>query len=133
MVYFDFPDSSEVRGARSVTTVPTQSLFLLNSQFVIGVSEATATLLLKDEQISDEDVARQAHRRVLGREATSAEIERIMTYAKLRQTQPPAEERGRNPRKNSKERDRENPGTSRHAAWSEVVHAMLASAEFRYR
>ena len=58
MVYFDFPDSSEVRGARNVTTVPTQSLFLLNSQFVIGVSEATATLLLHDEQISDADIAR---------------------------------------------------------------------------
>ncbi len=32
---FDFPEPSETKGVREVTTVPTQALFLMNSRFVI--------------------------------------------------------------------------------------------------
>ncbi len=32
---FDFPEPSETKGVRDVTTVPTQALFMMNSQFVI--------------------------------------------------------------------------------------------------
>src|SRR5258708_15346334 len=39
---FDFPEPSETKGVRDVTTVPTQALFLMNSRFVIEQARAAA-------------------------------------------------------------------------------------------
>jgi hypothetical protein len=43
---FDFPDGAAVRGLREVTNVPTQSLFMLNSEFVEKQSRQLATRVL---------------------------------------------------------------------------------------
>ena len=52
---FDFPDPNITAGERSVTTVPLQQLFVLNSGFMIGQSKALAARMTKE---AETDVAR---------------------------------------------------------------------------
>jgi hypothetical protein len=47
---FDFPDPNITAGERSVTTVPLQQLFVLNSGFMIGQSKALAARLTKEAE-----------------------------------------------------------------------------------
>ena len=42
---FDFPEPSETKGVRDVTTVPTQALFMMNSKFAIEQSKFAAQKL----------------------------------------------------------------------------------------
>ena len=46
LAVFDFPDGATVQGAREVTSVPTQSLFLMNSDFVAKQSLRLAERVL---------------------------------------------------------------------------------------
>src|SRR6516162_6602709 len=46
LTLFDFPDPSLIIGERATTTVPAQSLFLMNNPFVIQQAEAMADQLL---------------------------------------------------------------------------------------
>src|SRR5205807_3431454 len=59
---FDFADSSLVSGERSTTTVPSQSLFLMNSPFVIRQAEAAASRL-RDDAPDDQVRVRLAYLR----------------------------------------------------------------------
>lgn len=131
MSYFDFPDGSETRGARSVTTVPTQSLFLLNSDFVLDRADATVLLLLQEQD--NGDVARRAHQRMLGRMPSEQELEAIEAYVEQRidDLQERAEQLAKE--KPWKKRPDKSESPPRTVAWSEVIQAMFASAEFRYR
>ena len=123
MSYFDFPDPSETRGARDATNVPTQSLYLLNSPFVIGMARSTAKLLLQSDPAGN--LGDEAYLRVFGREATSEELANVESYVASRIAE--LESRDEPKGKSGKQRRRVE------IAWSEVVHAMFASAEFRYR
>ena len=51
---FDFPDPDQTIGARSVTTVPTQSLYLMNSPFLREQALLTARTLLESRGPDDE-------------------------------------------------------------------------------
>src|SRR4029078_13455633 len=55
LTLFDFPDPSLIIGERETTTVPSQSLYLLNTSFVIKQAEGLAEMLLAS---SDDDPAR---------------------------------------------------------------------------
>ena len=46
LTLFDFPDPSLIIGERATTTVPAQSLYLMNNPFVIRQAEALADKLL---------------------------------------------------------------------------------------
>src|SRR5262249_37677985 len=46
LTLFDFPDPSLIVGERATTTVPAQSLYLMNNPFVIRQAEAMADRLL---------------------------------------------------------------------------------------
>jgi hypothetical protein len=139
MMHFDFPDASETRGARDVTTVPTQSLFLLNSPFVVQLANTTAKLLLRDSE-RDESLSRRAYRRLYGREPSTDEVARLRHYAEERlealegnsSRKLPADDEDLQSGKASRAEER-SPATPREVVWSEIVHAMFASAEFRYR
>ena len=103
---FDFAEPSIMVGRRDVTTVPTQALFLLNSDFVITQAGALAERLTS----SGEEVRiDHAFRLLFARPATSAE--RIRTQSFLRDCM-------------------KNEG-SELQAWTTVCQALLASAEFR--
>jgi hypothetical protein len=73
---FDYPDPAEVTGAREVSVVPAQALFLLNSDFVISSARAAADRLLESEQQSTAERLGHVYRTVLGRPPSSGELQR---------------------------------------------------------
>jgi hypothetical protein len=69
---FDFPDPNITAGERSVTTVPLQQLFVLNSGFMIGQSKALADRLSKEAE-SDATRVERMFRLLYGRQPTDEE------------------------------------------------------------
>lgn len=147
-----------VTGKRDATTVPTQALFLLNSPSVRKQSLALAQRLLATEHAREAERVQEAYRRVLGRHATAAELDRgatfIASYAARYQTLPAfappdlatvaaravtapntatalvGQEEERIPEVVVEEPIK--PQTPREAAWMSFVQALFASGEFRF-
>ena len=104
---FDFADPSVSTGRRNVSTVAPQALFMLNNPFVIEQSRRTAERLLGDFKGGDE-AARlvNAYRLVLGRSPTRAESELSLKFLQS--------------------------SGDRVEGWTQLVHALFASVDFRY-
>ncbi|RPI76337.1 MAG: DUF1553 domain-containing protein [Planctomycetaceae bacterium] len=116
---FDFADPDQVVGARTPTTVPLQSLFLLNSPFIKVESRRLAERLLSDPEKSNAGRVRTLYLLAYGRPAEMAEIEQAWQIleeleADFRSLQPA-------------------PATPRVEAWARYIQAILGSAEFLYR
>jgi hypothetical protein len=117
---FDFPNPNLVTGKRATTNVPTQSLFLMNSPFVMDQSRAFAGQLLDQKELDDAGRVKQAYLKSLARDATPAEIAQslgfIDEYRKAEAGGPAA------------------PDTPqlRLAAWSAFCQALLTSNEFLF-
>jgi Protein of unknown function (DUF1553) len=109
---FDFPEPSETKGRREVTTVPTQALFLMNSQFVREQANRAAEKLLKSGEASEQERIAKVYREVLGRAPNPEELKQSAEYLKAASAAANAEDK---------------------AAWSHLYQALFASAEFRYR
>ncbi len=76
---FDFADPDQVVGTRIATTVPLQSLYLLNSPFLQGEARRLAKRLI--EQHSGEEARVDAlHRFALGRAATGEDLAEFRTF-----------------------------------------------------
>lgn len=106
-VAFDFPEPSYTAGKRNQSIIPTQSLFLLNSPFVSEQARATSARLLSTP---DQDLGGridEAYRLILSRSPTPAE--RSLALQLLSGSNQDDDVR-----------------------WSEFVHALLASPDFRY-
>jgi Protein of unknown function (DUF1553)/Protein of unknown function (DUF1549)/Planctomycete cytochrome C len=109
LTLFDFPDPSLIIGERATTTVPAQSLFLMNNPFVIRQAEAMADKLLA---ISGDELAKLAHAYQLcfSRNPSESELvdaQRFITeYGKQH---------------------------SRRSTWAAFAQALFASAEFSQR
>jgi hypothetical protein len=69
---FDFPDPASSSEQRSVTMVPQQRLFFMNSGFVTKQAASLAQTLQKD--IDTATRVREVYRRVLDREPSDAEL-----------------------------------------------------------
>ena len=108
---FDFPEPSNPSGQRTVTNVPTQSLFLMNSEFVQQQSRDTAARVMESSS-DDKERMRYAWLLCLGRNPESAEVEETLQF--LTQMSVPSD-----PEQNV-------------ASWSVVCQSLLASAEFRF-
>ena len=74
MALFDAADPNGVTAVRNETTVASQSLFLLNSPFVLEQARALAEQLLANTTSTDEMRLTQAHQRILGRSPTADEL-----------------------------------------------------------
>ncbi len=112
---FDFAEPSIIVGRREVTTVPAQALFLLNSQFVLDLSDHMARKLLADDGDESSRV-RQAYQLALNRVPSETEISAATalisdTIASLPE--------GKDAEKQLQ-------------AWSGLCQSLLACAEFRY-
>jgi hypothetical protein len=70
---FDFANPNIVQGRRSITTLPTQSLFMLNNPFVMDQAQATAKRLLVAHPSNPKQRIRQAYLAILSREPTAVE------------------------------------------------------------
>lgn len=114
---FDFPDVNQVNGARSVTTVPTQALYLMNSPFYHQQAKLLAARAIEhtsEPQARIEWLMEQ----VLGRDARQDDRARGSKFvsnftAELVKTGTPLPE-------------------ANHEAWARYCHALLASNEFLY-
>jgi hypothetical protein len=112
---FDFPDGDVVQGAREITNVPGQALFLLNSDFVKQQAEKLAMNLVTKYPGSALDKFNDrftlATKLVYGREPKPAETELARNYlVKL----------GANTSRDKAK-----------AAWVSLCRSLFASAEFR--
>jgi mono/diheme cytochrome c family protein len=70
---FDFPDANLTSERRTMTTVPMQQLFVLNSEFMVAQSRAIAVRLQQKNLPDDEARVDQLCRWVLGRPASESE------------------------------------------------------------
>ncbi len=110
LTLFDFPDPSLIIGERAATTVPAQSLYLMNNPFVIRQAEATADRLLANGDESDIPKLTRAFVLCFSRLPTEKELSNSVRFL---------EDYGRT--------------QSRRASWTALCQALFASAEFSYR
>ena len=114
---FDFAEPSLVTGDRQTTIVPGQSLYFLNSPFVIQQAGITARRIY-DERRSGSDRIDYLYMLTLGRQSTDAEMTLAKNYfedfMKLAR------------------RDGTNTRDAMGLALSTFCQALMASAEFRY-
>lgn len=108
---FDPPDSSTTDGAREATNVPSQALFMLNSEFVAEQSEYLADTVL---------------RKYPGRTISSSVPERLEFVFQNVLNRSPTESETQAARRLLDE-----IGNPRQA-WTSVVRSLYASAEFRF-
>ncbi len=79
MRLFDFPSARGVASKRSVTTVPQQSLFLLNSPFMVARGKAFAIRVTREARTTDERIDR-AYALLYGRQPTAEERQLAQTF-----------------------------------------------------
>jgi Protein of unknown function (DUF1553)/Protein of unknown function (DUF1549)/Planctomycete cytochrome C len=107
---FDFPDPSLIIGQRPTTTVPAQSLYLLNNPFVIRQAEAWAGRMLFGDLRTDDARIRLAYLECFSRNPSEKERKAAKSFL------------------DSYARDH-----TRRAAWNALCQAFFASAEFLHR
>ncbi|MEI7688155.1 MAG: DUF1553 domain-containing protein, partial [Planctomycetota bacterium] len=109
---FDFPDANITSEKRTVTTVPQQQLFALNSPFVVESAKAFAARLQK-EAPSDDLRLRRAYALAFGRQPRAEELQLLTSYLAG----------------SDAEEIRPAIQISR---WERVAQSLLASNEFQY-
>ncbi|HKM55802.1 MAG TPA: DUF1553 domain-containing protein, partial [Isosphaeraceae bacterium] len=109
LTLFDFPDPSLIIGERSTTTVPAQSLYLMNNPFVIRQAEALADKLLAS---GDDDNGK------------------LTRAYQLCYSRPPSEKELKNAQKFIEDYGKKQ---ARRSTWSALCQALFASAEFSHR
>ncbi len=115
---FDFPEPSIISGARDVTTVPTQALYMMNSPQVIDSAKALARRLVAGND-DDHQRVHHAYRLTLSRQPDSEEVDRALQFiADFEQV--------------LIESGQSESGESGTLAWAGFCQSLLASTEFRY-
>ena len=77
---FDFAEQGMVTGQRDTTTVPTQSLYMLNDPFVRRQALALAERLVQTSDVNEADRVHLAYRLAFSRTASSEEIDQAAQY-----------------------------------------------------
>ncbi len=115
---FDAADPNGVTAVRNDTTVPSQSLFLLNNPFVRDQARFLADRLLGDNQQSDDQRIEAAHWLVFGRHSSAEEVADAHRFI--------AEYIANQAVQKISDADR------RRAAWESFCHMLFCSNEFLY-
>jgi hypothetical protein len=115
---FDAPDPSLVVGSRDITTVPAQSLFLMNSPFIVEQSRQFSTRLMSAGEMSEAARIKLAFQLALNREPTASESEQAVDFVKQSQA--------------AMSKVEKEPARAAVRAWATFCQALFASAEFRY-
>ena len=103
---FDFANPNVCTGHRIASTVPTQSLYLMNSPFIMDMAKSAATRTLATKDLSDDQRLDNAYRSSLGR--LPSERERTLVNEFLTKT------------------------GDRSKAWEAVHQSLFACIDFRY-
>ena len=115
---FDGADPSLVVAERATTTVPAQSLFLMNNSFVQKMSESAAERLVKKTP-AESDRVREAYLLFFGRPPSGKEMATAEQFLKdYRKTT---------------QKDRVSPSRQEKLVWAAFCQALFGSAEFLYR
>ncbi len=116
---FDFADPNTSIGKRETTTVPSQALFLMNSEFVYGQAETLARKLIEDEVIKPAQKGTTAFYRVYGRPPTEDEKSRASLFFQKSLELAKKEFQG-------------DSNAAYHQALTHFCHALFTSADFLY-
>ena len=101
---FDFPEPSETKGLRDITTVAPQALYLMNSPFVLEQAKSAANHLL-EKPMDDAKRIEVAFGQVYGRAPTTAESKDALNFVH----------------------------STADKSWARLYQALFASAEFLNR
>jgi hypothetical protein len=104
---FDFPDPNLSTGKRSTSTLPTQALYLMNSEFVRTSAATTAQWVIRSGKTDDERLT-TLYQAALGR--TPSPEERYAALAFLKKAADLTTER----------------------AWTDIVQTVFSCVDFRY-
>jgi hypothetical protein len=121
---FDYADAAVLNGDRPTSTVASQALFLLNSEFAASASQAFAQRVLAQLDLSDAQRIDKAFQLAYGRWATASDTERGIAFlnrcaGELRGGSTPVELRDLNE-------------TERLECWRLLCQTLLMSNEFVY-
>lgn len=108
---FDFPDPNITSDRRSVTTVPLQQLFVLNSDFMTQRAKALASRLSGNREATDEAKIRQAFASLYSRPPTDHELKLGLTFLASAA---------------------ESSGGNKLSAWEQYALALLGTNEFSF-
>jgi hypothetical protein len=84
LTLFDMAAGSTVTGQRPQTTVPSQSLYLLNSAYVIRMAEFAAQALLTERPESEPARVKLAYERIFNRSPTDDETRAALDFIKTK-------------------------------------------------
>ena len=115
---FDFPDPAVANGDRVATTVPSQSLFLMNGPLMKAAPEHLAKRLLDRPGVSDEDRLRDLCLRLFARPASGDELRGWEAFLRRYQDAPSLAS--------------ETLEGRRAEAWQGLCRALISSNEFLY-
>jgi hypothetical protein len=104
---FDFADPNLVTGRRTVSTVATQALYLMNNPFVWEQARQASQRLLAETDLDDCARVDRAYRRVIGRRPTPREREIALSFLA-------------------------SSGGEKREAWARLYQALFACIDFRY-
>jgi hypothetical protein len=124
---FDFPDPNVTSDQRSVTTVPLQQLFVLNSEFLIRQAKALACRLNAASDEADASRIHHAFLLVYGRPPTDDELQLGLEFvAEAKASSGPGNGGG--------EIDNVKPGATSGALsrWEQYSQVLLSANEFMY-
>ncbi len=80
LALFDYPDANVHAEKRSVTTTPTQKLFMLNSPFMMGRARALAARIAAQSDENDPARVRRAYQMLFGRDADPSELKIALEF-----------------------------------------------------
>jgi hypothetical protein len=109
LTLFDFPDPSLIIGERATTTIPAQSLFMMNNPFVIRQAEGLADRLLAKGN-DDTERVKQAYQFCFARLPHESELNSTRTFL-----------------------ENYSAKQSRRAAFTALCQALFTTAEFSHR
>ena len=84
LTLFDMTPGSIVTGQRPQTTVPAQSLYLLNSPYVLKAAGFAAQRLLSDRPTSEPHRVKLAYERIFNRPPTETEVDAALKFVKTK-------------------------------------------------
>ena len=84
LTLFDMTPGSIVTGQRPQTTVPAQSLYLLNSPYVLKAAGFAAQRLLSDRPKSEPHRVKLAYERIFNRPPTETEVDAALKFVKTK-------------------------------------------------
>jgi len=116
---FDYPLPISAIGRRSVSTVPSQALMLMNNEFVASQAEAWTERLLRGESVA-ENLLRTMFLTAFGRPASSHEIQATLEFARQQRQNHATSDAGLSETQIGQR------------VWADVAHVLFNSAEFIY-